>query len=189
MKAVPASFRSLPRKHTRCEERLIRSKCSGLRIATVARYLRSSGWRHDALVDILLEFLIQLLVQVVVELIGDFLLETAFHGVADVLRSRLGRLAIAVLVGFGFGLAWGDHLSSHASWPKLLWVSLGLAAAALIAAVARAAHPADSSPAEGSALHQALTPPWRWRTDRLVGFMVLNLAIAGGIAVGFQPAA
>lgn len=137
--------------------------------------------------DIVLEFLIQLVVQLVVEVIGDFLLETAFHGVANVLRSRIGRYAIAGLAGFGFGLAWGDHLSGNATWPKLLWVSLGLAAAALIAAVTRAAKPAAAGPVKGYALRQALTPPWRWHADRLVGFVVLNLAIAGGIALAFDP--
>lgn len=136
----------------------------------------------------MLEFVIQLLVQLVVEVIGDFLLETAFHGVANVLRSRIGRYAIAVLIGFGFGLVWGDHLSGHATWPKLLWVSLALATAALMAAVTRAANPAGASPAEGSALRQALAPPWRWHADRLVGFVVLNLAIAVGIALAFDPA-
>jgi len=139
-------------------------------------------------VDILLEFVVQLLVQLVVEFIGDFLLETALHGVANVLRSRIGRYAIAALVGFGFGLAWGDHLSGHESWPKLLWVSLSVAAVALVAAILRAAHPMNSRPTEGSALQQALTRPWRWPTDRLMGFVVLNLSIAGGIALAFQPA-
>jgi hypothetical protein len=139
-------------------------------------------------VDIVLEFLIQFVVQLVVEVIGDFLLETAFHGVANVLRSRIGRYAIAALAGFGFGLAWGDHLRGNATWPKLLWVSLALAAAALIAAVTRVANPAATIPAEGSALRQALTPPWRWHPDRLIGLVVLNLAIAGGIALAFDPA-
>jgi hypothetical protein len=140
-------------------------------------------------VDILLEFLIQLLVQLVVEVIGDLLIETALHGVANVLRDRIGRYAIAAVVGFGFGLAWGDHLSGETSWPKLLWVSLALATAALVAAVTRSARRADRGRVEGSALRQALTPPWHWQPDRLVGFVVLNLAIAGGIALAFDRAA
>lgn len=144
---------------------------------------------QDARVDILLEFLIQLLVQLVVEVIGQLLIETAFHGVANVLRSRLGRYAVTILAGFGFGLVWGDHLSGNVSWPKLLWVSLGLAAAAFVAAIARAAYPMDNSPSDDNTFRAALAPPWRWRTDRLAGLVILNLAVASGIALAFRPAA
>ena len=33
-----------------------------------------------------------------------------------------------------------------------------------------------------------LVPPWRWAVHRLVGFAVLNLALAFGIATSFTPA-
>lgn len=88
---------------------------------------------------------------------------------------------LAAGVGLGFGVLWGDHLSGQATWPRLLWVSLGLAVVALMGALVRTARPA---PANGA----VLVVPWRWPADRLYGLVALNLAIAGGIAVGFQPA-
>ena len=135
--------------------------------------------------DVVIEFVVQLLVQLVVEVIGQLLVETAFHGVASALRSRVGRYVLGALAGFGFGLAWGDHLSGHPTWPKLLWVSLGLAATAFVLAVGRGSEAGREMPTSPWAV--VTTPPWHWSADRFFGFVVLNLALALGIAVGFSP--
>ena len=139
--------------------------------------------------EILLEFVIQVVAQILVELVGDVLLGNAFRGVANVLRSTLGRYVTGALLGFGFGLAWGDHLSGQSTWPKLLWVSLALAGVAVVLAVNAAGRPAAGDPTAlaGDPWRDIVTPPWRWRPDRLVGFVVVNLAIAGGIGVAFNP--
>jgi hypothetical protein len=131
--------------------------------------------------DFLGELLVQIVIQFVVEVIGDLLIDTAFRGLARALQTALGRYVTGAVLGLGIGLAWGHHLSGSATWPKLLWVSLGLAAAALVLAPSRPA-----GVAAGSLWRQALTPPWRWPASRLVGFAVLNLAIAAGIALTFR---
>jgi hypothetical protein len=33
-----------------------------------------------------------------------------------------------------------------------------------------------------------MQPPWRWSAYRLLAFAVLNLGIAAGIGIGFDPA-
>jgi hypothetical protein len=32
-----------------------------------------------------------------------------------------------------------------------------------------------------------LTPPWRWSRERLIGFAILNIALAAGIGITFRP--
>ena len=133
--------------------------------------------------DFLVEVLVQLLVQLFVEVIGDLLLESAFHGVARTLASRIGRYVVGGVVGLGFGLAWGHHLTGGSHWPKLLWVSLALGAAAFVLAVTR---PRASQPSPFG-WRDALAPPWRWSEDRLLGFTLLNGCIALGILIAFRP--
>ena len=135
--------------------------------------------------DVLIELVIQLFVQVVVEVIGQLLVETAFRGVANALRSRIGRYALGALAGAGFGLVWGNHLSGQATWPKLLWVSLGLAATAFVLAIGRGDEEAVET--STSPWAEVTKPPWQWSGDRFYGFVVLNLALALGIALGFSP--
>lgn len=137
----------------------------------------------------MIEFVIQVLAQIIVELVGDVLLGNAFRRVVNVLRSAIGRAVVGGLIGFGFGLAWGDHLSGQSTWPKLLWVSLALAGVALVFAVRAAGRPAAGAPTAivGETWRDLMTPPWRWRPDRLLGFVVINLAIAGGIGLAFSP--
>lgn len=133
----------------------------------------------------MLEFLIQIVAQILVELVGDLLLRNAFHGVANALRSTIGRYVVGALVGFGFGLGWGDHLSGQTTWPKLLWVSLALAGVALVLAVKTAGSPTEDD--RTLTWHDVMSPPWRWSRDRLLGFVVINLAVAGGIGLTFSP--
>ncbi len=131
--------------------------------------------------DIILELIVSAVVQFVVEILGELLLDTALHGVATALQSRIGRWTLATLLGGGFGLLWGDHLSGQASWPRLLWVSLAFAAAAcLLTLRARPATPVAST------WRDLLLPPWRWSGERLLGLGVLNIALAAGIVIGFQ---
>ena len=134
--------------------------------------------------DFIVEVLIQLFVQFVVEVIGDLLLGSAWHGVARTLTSRIGRYVVGAVVGLGFGLAWGHHLTGGAQWPKLLWVSIALGAAAFVLAVTR---PRSAEPSSFG-WREVLDPPWRWSEDRLLGFALLNGCIALGILIAFRPA-
>ncbi len=137
-------------------------------------------WR----VDFVFEFLFQTVVQLVVEFVGEALIEGGFHGAARAARSSVARRIASALLGILAGFLWGQHLSGGAHWPKLLWVSLFLAGAAFSLAVSR----------RGGATQQArptwretFAPPWRWSTSRLVDFVVLNLALAVGVALGLAP--
>ena len=94
-------------------------------------------------------------------------------------------MVVAAGAGFGFGLWWGGRLSDAAlvHRPRLLWVSLAVGMAFLLyAAIARA----SGEPRAGSRL-RAVIDPRQWPADRLVSLAVLNLAIAAGIELGFNP--
>lgn len=136
--------------------------------------------RHDS---VTMEALFELLFQVVFEVIGEALFEKGYHGAARVLRSRAGRVVIASVAGFGAGLWWGVHLTEigRVQQPRALWTSLALAGVAALGALWRgrpdATYDNDS----------IFAPPWRWPAHRFASLFVLNLAIAAGIIVGFQP--
>jgi hypothetical protein len=136
--------------------------------------------------DFIGELLVQLIVQFVLEFVFEIVLHGAFHGAKRVLGSHRGRLTVSALVGLGFGLAWGSHLSNQPSAPKLLWVSLALAFAAVVL-IRRHANPRQLARriARGSFLRQTFTPPWNWPISRLIDFVVLNVAIAAGVSIGY----
>lgn len=129
--------------------------------------------------DFILELLFQLVVQLVFEILGEALLEGGARGAATILRNRVLRSALGALLGFGFGLFWGAHLSGGAHWPRLLWVSLSLAVAAAAWATGRE---------RGAGWERPFALPWTWSAERLYGFAALNVALAAGIAVTFRPA-
>lgn len=130
-----------------------------------------------------MEALFEFLFQVVFEVIGEALFEKGYHRAAKVLRSRIGRIVVACVAGFGAGLWWGVHLTEtgRVQQPRALWTSLALAAIAGLGALWR------GRPEATFDNESVFAPPWRWPAHRFVGLTVLNLAIAAGIAVGFEP--
>ena len=70
--------------------------------------------------------------------------------------------------------------------PRLLWVSLAVALTAALLAVSRVGAP-PASGVDDSAWRQALVPLWLWSTERLVGFMILNLGLTAKIPLTFSP--
>lgn len=139
--------------------------------------------------DFLFELLVQLIVQFVVQVIFELLLEAGFRGAAAVARSYIGRLLVGAVVGLGFGFGWGSHLSGGDSLPKLFWVSLAFAASALIIVLIRAGQAGTEQTAplvEYGRWSWLRVWPWRWASERLVSFAVLNVAFVAGIAVGFS---
>lgn len=130
-----------------------------------------------------MEFIFEVLFQFLFEVVGEFLIDAGFHGTARVLRSRIGRFAIASAAGLGAGLWWGSRLSEmgRVQEPRALWVSLGLAVVTGVGALWRwkRGRPSDN--------HSVVSPPWRWSAYRLAGFAVLNTSVAIGIAIGFSP--
>jgi hypothetical protein len=127
------------------------------------------------------DFLFEFVFQVLFEIVGEFLVEVGFHAAATVLRSRIGRLAVSAAFGLLAGVWWGDHLSSVGHRPRLLWVSIAFAAAAALGGFYRQRRPVLEMGA------RSLVVPWLWPAYRLWGFVVLNAALATGIATGWTP--
>ena len=121
------------------------------------------------------------------ELVVEVLVDVGFRGTAKALRWTPVRLAIASAVGFGAGLWWGDHLSTIGLGhrPRLFWVTIVLGAVATLLAAQR--HRVGVRREVSRPDRPRSLVPWRWPPWRLVGFGMLNFAIAGGISVGFQP--
>lgn len=124
-----------------------------------------------------------MLFQFLFEVVGEAFFEAGYHRTVRVLRSRLGRFILGSAAGLGAGLWWGIRLSEagRVQVPRALWVSLALAVVFGLAALWRWKHgrrPGDDA---------VMAPPWRWAAYRLVGFALLNAAIATGIGLGFDP--
>lgn len=141
--------------------------------------------------SLLVELLIQFVVQVLIEIVGEWLLRTSFRGSVRVARSRIGRLTVGTGVGAAFGALWGAYLASTPSWPRLLWVSLLLAAVSAVLAVGRAGQGDRLASRRGDVvgvLAEVALPPWRWGGERLAGFALINVGIAAGIFAVQAPA-
>ena len=149
----------------------------------------------------MLEFVFELVFQFFFEVVAEFLFEAGYRGAARVLRSRIVRYGLAAVVGFGFGVWWGDRLSGGHR-PYLFWLSLAVAAVSGIAALRRSSEmnqPPPASPVDdlrqlavspagaGRPSWRAIVDPRRWPVHRFVGLAVLNSAVAAGIGVGFDP--
>jgi hypothetical protein len=136
-----------------------------------------------------MDFLFEFLFQIIFEVIGEALLEYGFSGASRVVRSRIGRWTVSVIVGFGFGAYWGHYLSEAGVGhrPRLLWVSVALAVFAVICALARSLQVTDSVARRHIRAEERALLPWQWPAVRLVGFAAMNIAIAVGIAVAYQP--
>jgi hypothetical protein len=130
------------------------------------------------------EFILEVVVQLVLEIFGEFLFDVGFRGAARLLRSRVVRYSIAAGVGLAFGLWWGNRLSDAARLPRLFWVSVALAVVAAIGVLVRRGRPDPV----GAERLSSVVMPWRWPEYRFAGFVVLNVALAVGIFIGYEPA-
>jgi hypothetical protein len=140
-------------------------------------------------VEILFEFLFE----VVFQLVGEVVLELIFRGAARVLANRVVRAVLGAAAGFGGGYWWGSRLTElgRTDPPRSLWVSVGLAVlfgAIALVKVLRQDPPRFPPDSRLARLGETFTP-WRWSAGRLAGFAVLNVAVAAGIAAGFDPQA
>ncbi|HSH62052.1 MAG TPA: hypothetical protein VK988_20865 [Acidimicrobiales bacterium] len=142
-----------------------------------------------------MEILFELAFEFLGQIILEFLLEGTFRGLARLLSNRVLRavlgIGLAVGVGFGGGYWWGSRLTElgRTDPPKSLWVSIGLFVLFIILALVqtlRGESRSAESPPKRYRMAEALTP-WRWSTARLLGFAVLNAALAAGIGAGFTP--
>jgi hypothetical protein len=136
--------------------------------------------------DLLIEFLVQLVIQFLFEIVIQSIVEGAFRGLARILSTRTGQRVFTAAVGLAFGTAWGRHLADGPHPPKLLWVSLALALAAMAFMRRSGGSQRRAQPNPLGFWQRALTPPWRWPTGRWLDFVLLNLAIAGGIGLGYS---
>ena len=133
-----------------------------------------------------MDFLIELILQFIGQIVVEVIFEAVQPRLARAFRTRLGRYALAALVGGGFGLGWGWHLTNQPHPPKLLWVSILLAVAATVLAQGkRGTDDGSASVATQTPWRVVLTPPTRWSSDRWIDFVVLNLAMTAGILGGY----
>ena len=142
-----------------------------------------------------MEIVLELLFEIVGQVVFEFLLEGVFRGVARLLSNRIVRVVLggglAVAVGYGGGYWWGSRLTElgRTDPPKSLWVSVSLVvfflALALVRMARREVREENASPQREWIAERLL--PWRWSLGRLLGFALLNAAVAAGIAVGFDP--
>ena len=138
-----------------------------------------------------MEVLFELVFEVVLQFVGEVLFDAGFRVVGRVLANRVVRAVIAIGAGFGAGYWWGARLSElgRTEPPSSLWVSIGLAVVfgtvALVKVLRDESHrfPAES---RMDRFELAFTP-WRWSPARLLGFALVNVAVAAGIAAGFDP--
>ena len=131
----------------------------------------------------MIELILEVLFQFVLEGAGEALFEAGYKGTARLLRSRITRFVIGSAIGLGAGVWWGARLSEagRVQAPRALWISLVLALAFGLAALwrwQRGRRPGDDA---------VMSPPWRWPAYRLVGFALLNVAVAAGMALAFEP--
>ncbi len=122
-----------------------------------------------------MEVIVEFLIEIVGEVLIEFLLESSFRGIARLLSNRTVRtvlgIGLAIAVGFGGGYWWGARLTElgRTDSPRSLWVSIGLAGVFLALALAGTRRESG------------------WPVGRLLGFSLLNAAVATGMAVGFTP--
>jgi hypothetical protein len=129
----------------------------------------------------------ELLIEIVFQFLGELLFDTAFR----LLANRVVRAVLAAAAGFGGGYWWGARLTElgRTEPPSSLWVSIALVA--LFAAIAlvkilRRDPPRLRPDSRMDRFEEAFTP-WRWSAARLLGFALVNVAVAAGIAAGFDP--
>jgi hypothetical protein len=134
-------------------------------------------------VDFVIELLVGLVVQFVSELIGELMMAAAVQGAAHAIHSRVGRYGLTAVFGLAIGAIWGFSLRDEHHVPRLLWVSLAFAG---LAAILRIVDVPGREVSPGLGWRQALTVPWRWSKERLIGLMFLNVAMAAGVLLGYQ---
>jgi hypothetical protein len=140
--------------------------------------------------ELVIELLLEIVVQLGLELGSDSLVDRWLKRLQD----RAGRIVVAcivVLAGFGAGYWWGDHVTEagRTDPPSSLWVSIGLAFAFTLLALARVDRPIAAParwPDAAAPRFPSLTP-WRWSATRLLAFALLNASATAGIAAGFTP--
>jgi hypothetical protein len=137
----------------------------------------------------MLDFLLEVVFQIVFELVGEFLLHVGFKGAAAVVRSRVTRYVVAVVGGFAAGAFWGGYLADQGAGhrPRLFWVSLAIGGVMATVAAMRVRNGDPYPSGFGDDRWRDVGLPWQWPAFRLIGFSLLNFALAAGIAVGYTP--
>lgn len=146
-----------------------------------------------------MEVIVELLLEGLIQLLLEGLFELGFRGIGKLLANRVVRwvlgTVIAASIAYGGGWWWGDRLASEGQteMPTSFYVSIGLAAAFGALSIVRALRgprtdtvnmsPGDrfDSPAES----MRLLSPVHWSVRRLLGFCLVNVAVAIGINAGF----
>lgn len=141
-----------------------------------------------------MEIIFELLFQLVFEVILETLFHLGWEATSTTMRNPVGRITAGAVVGLGLGVAWGVHVAGtgRTVTPTSLYVCVALAVGSAAVAVARQLQePAPGDEASGTTASprddRIWQWPWHWPSDRFVGFALLNMALALGIAIGFRP--
>jgi hypothetical protein len=146
-----------------------------------------------------MEAILELLIEGIFQLVLEILSEFGFRGVGKLLSNRVVRWVLgtvsATALAFGAGWWWGDRAADagDSEIPTSFYVSIGLAVVFGVLAVVRALRGtrADTfrvtlgdlfdEPAESF----RLLSPVHWSALRLLGFCLVNVAVALGVNAGF----
>ena len=137
-----------------------------------------------------MEVIFELLFELVFQFVFEVVMEAGFHGLGRALANRYVRavlgVGLALSGGYGAGWWWGERLNElgRTTPPRSLWISLAFAVAFTGLAVVRVLRERNEVSEDRGHSHWR---PWRWSPWRLLGFALLNVSVAGGIAAGFDP--
>jgi hypothetical protein len=149
------------------------------------------------------EAIFELLIEGALQLVLELLSEVGFRGVGKLLSNRIIRWVLgtvsAAALAYGGGWWWGDRAAEMGDHelPTSFYVSIGLAVVFGVLAVVRAVRGRRSDtfrvsvddlfdePAESL----RLLSPVHWSALRLLGFCLVNVAVALGVNAGFAPEA
>ena len=106
----------------------------------------------------------------------------------------MGIVMVVVMAGVGFWWGQRRYGIDPDETPATLWVGVGLAVFCLVLALVQVLRERGESEVIGPPLAaraighgwQGAVLPWRWAPARLVVFGLANVALAAGVAVGFQ---
>ena len=146
-----------------------------------------------------MEVILEILFEGVFQLILEILSELGFRGVGKLLSNRVVRWVLgtvsAAALAYGAGWWWGNRATEAGDTeiPTSFFVSIGLAVVFTVLAVARAVRGRrrDTFRVTWSDLFDEpaesfrLMSPVHWSALRLVGFALVNVAVALGVHAGY----
>ena len=147
-----------------------------------------------------MEVIVEILFEGVFQLVLEILSEFGFRGVGKVLSNRVVRWVLGTVsagaLAYGAGWWWGDRAADAGDpeIPTTFFVSIGLATVFGLLALLRAVRGPRADTFRGSFTDQfdepaesiRLMSPVHWSAMRLLGFCLVNVAVAIGVNAGYS---